>query len=120
MSNCVVILLKVVLSYTYGSVHMCTQTMYCCSGPFFYFTAWIQRTLAPTKIKVLIRTGLCKYTRDSIDPECFWTKQVRRLGEDEKAMGHSAVDMDSCMGNEMGPGGLHLLLSFIVWLWSVI
>lgn len=35
-------------------------------------------------------------------------------------MGHSAVDMDSCMRNEMGPGGLHLFLSFVVRLWFVI
>lgn len=40
--------------------------------------------------------------------------------EYEKAMGHSAVGMDSCMRNEMGPGGLHLFLFFVVWLWSLI
>lgn len=113
------------LSYTNGSAHMCTQILCYRPGPFFCFTVWIQRALAPTKIKVLMRTGLCKYTRNSIDPECFWTKQVRRLvwgglGEGWKGNGHSAVDMDSCMRNEMGPGGLHLFLSFVVWLWSVI
>lgn len=35
-------------------------------------------------------------------------------------MGPSAVDMDFCIKGEMGPGGLHLLLSFVVWLWSMI
>lgn len=35
-------------------------------------------------------------------------------------MGHSAVDMDSCMRNDMRPGGLRLFLSSVVWLLSVI
>lgn len=64
-------------------------------------------------------------------PETAWTHTALGLSrwedcdredweKDEKAMGHSAVDMDSCMRNEMGPGGLYLFLSFVVWLWSVI
>lgn len=34
----------------------------------------------------------------------------------------SGVDMDSCVRNEMGPGGLPAFpfLGFVAWLWSVI